>query len=203
MQTEFQECVIIVYLSKIEEFIEEIFSPFPKGAHALDHSRRVYSIAEKIGAELGADMKILLSAALLHDIGRVREKSTGVSHSILSGEMSSEFLRSIDFTEEETKKVKETIRTHRFSEGLSPTSLEGQILSDADKLDAIGAIGIYRTIAHAVETGVGLEGFLKHAQEKLLRLHNLMYTDIAKKMAKNRHNILDLFVKEIHSELEI
>ncbi|TXT56487.1 MAG: Ribonuclease Y [Candidatus Thorarchaeota archaeon] len=189
-------------LSKIDEFVKEKFDSYSQGAHAYDHSRRVFSIAKKIGESMGADMKILLSAALLHDIGRIRERETGVSHSIISGKMSTKFLDSIGFSKREIEMVKDAIRTHRFSEGLEPNTLEGKILSDADKLDAIGAIGVYRTIAHSVETGVGMKGFLRHADEKLLKLRNHMYTEAARQMAVRKHKILSIFIQEIRKELE-
>jgi uncharacterized protein len=93
------------------------------------------------------------------------------------------------------------IRTHRYSEGLEPTSIEGEILSDADKLDAMGAIGIYRAIAQATVSERGITGFLEHADEKLLRLHDLMYTDEAKPMAQERHDVLANFVRRLRDEL--
>ncbi|MCK4740566.1 MAG: hypothetical protein KAT22_03410, partial [Candidatus Thorarchaeota archaeon] len=86
--------------------------------------------------------------------------------------------------------------------GLTPTSIEGEILSDADKLDAMGAIGVFRAIAQASMTGVGIDGFLNHADEKLLKLHKLMYTDQAKTLAEKRHAILDRFVNQLREEIQ-
>ncbi|MHA2065321.1 MAG: HD domain-containing protein, partial [Candidatus Thorarchaeota archaeon] len=159
---------------KIDSFVKEEMTR--AGAHAYDHVRRVYTIALRMGQTLGADLRILGAAALLHDIGRVHEKERGISHSILSGEMGVDILAELGYTQAEIECVKGVIRTHRFSEGITPTSLEGEILSDADKLDALGAIGIVRAIAQATTRGDGVEGFLKHAEDKLLKLHQLMYT---------------------------
>ena len=157
----------------------------------------------KIGKEVGADLKVLGAAALLHDIGRPKESESGISHSILSGEMSQDILRKTGYDDEEVKKVVDVIRTHRFSEGLEPNSLEGRVLSDVDKLDAMGTIGVFRAIAQAAETGVGVEGFLNHADEKLLKLKDLMYTDAAMAEAVKRHTTLEAFVSQLRDELNL
>ncbi|MFW9965726.1 MAG: HD domain-containing protein [Candidatus Thorarchaeota archaeon] len=189
------------YYDRIDSFAKQEMTQSDAGAHAYDHVKRVYSLVMRIGAALGADLRILGAAALLHDIGRAQEEESGISHSILSGEMSVEILKEVGFDQDEIQRVKDTIRTHRFSEGLTPTSLEGEILSDADKLDALGAIGVVRAIAQAATTGVGAEAFLRHADEKLLKLHQMMYTEEGKKIAQARHLILKNFVNELRKEL--
>ena len=188
----------------IDRFVKDVFAKSSsKGVHSYDHTRRVYSIAKAIGKIVGADQRVLIAAALLHDIGRMQEEETGVSHSILSGEMSESFLQKIGYSDAEIKQIISAIRTHRYSEGHTPNSLEGEVLSDADKLDAIGAIGVFRGIAHATETGKGIEGFLRHTDEKLLKLKDLMYTEEGKRLAIIRHSDLEHFVKQLRSELEI
>ncbi|MFW9870540.1 MAG: HD domain-containing protein [Candidatus Thorarchaeota archaeon] len=167
----------------------------------MDHTMRVYELCMKIGKTLKANLKVLGAAALLHDIGRPREDVTAVSHSILSGEMGRGVLSDNGFDDSEIDHVVDTIRTHRFSEGLEPNSLEGEILSDVDKLDAIGAVGVFRAISQAASTGVGIEGFLQHAYEKLLKLKDLMYTEPAKNEAENRHMALEAYVKQLENEL--
>ncbi|MBY8997961.1 MAG: HD domain-containing protein [Candidatus Thorarchaeota archaeon] len=187
----------------IEEFVREKLAKNSKGAHTFDHTRRVYALSIGIGKDLGADLKILGAAALLHDIGRSKEAVTGVSHSILSGEMSQDILKETGFGNAEIDKVVDAIRTHRFSEGIEPNSLEGRILSDVDKLDAIGAIGVFRAIAQTSSRGDGIDGFLGHADEKLLRLKDLMYTEGARVIAKERHNTLEAFVMQMREELQL
>lgn len=186
---------------KIDAFVRDVFKGAESGAHTYDHTKRVYILSRRIGQELGANLRILGAAALLHDVGRVHEKATGISHSIQSGEMSKQILGELGFNEVEVEQVVQVIRTHRFSENLSPTSLEGEILSDVDKLDAMGAIGVYRAIAQATSTDVGIEGFLKHADKKLLKLHELMYTEPAKREAKKRHLFLSNYVQELINEI--
>lgn len=193
--------VLVLPEKEIDSYSRRILEDSGTGAHTYDHSRRVLRLCLEIGKNTGANTRILGAAALLHDIGRPFEKQRGLSHSIISGEISREFLKEIGYSDYEIIEVIEAIRTHRFSEGLEPTSLEGRILSDADKLDAIGAIGIFRSIAQAAVSGKGITGFLNHANEKLLKLQDLMYTREAIVIAKERHLILEEFVKQLRREI--
>ncbi len=186
----------------IDEFVKKELAGSELGAHTYDHTKRVLSIAREICEIQHADMRILSAAALLHDVGRPYEKNTGKSHAILSGEMSKEVLQRNGYNEDEISRVVDAIRTHRYSEGLKPNSLEGEILSDADKLDAIGAIGIFRAIAQASVSNRGIQGFLTHAEEKLLKLKEMMHTEHAKRIAKQRHSILQEFVSHLQTEYQ-
>jgi uncharacterized protein len=185
---------------EIDTFARSVLEPEGQGAHTYDHTRRVLALSMKIGQETGANKRILGAASLLHDIGRPNEQKTGESHSISSGRMSKEFLKSIGYSDDEIEEVVSAIRTHRFSEGVKPTSLEGRILSDADKIDAIGAVGVFRAIAQASVSNKGIDGFLQHADEKLLRLKDLLYTEAAKDIAIERHTFLESFVTRLRNE---
>jgi uncharacterized protein len=187
----------------LEAFVREQLQGNSKGAHTFDHTKRVYVLSVKIGKDMGANLKILGAAALLHDVGRPKEGETGLSHSIISGEMSRRIMVELGYEAKEIEFVVDTIRTHRFSEGIEPNSLEGKILSDVDKLDAMGAIGVFRAVAQAETKGTGIKGFLDHADEKLLRLKDLMYTDGAKIVAEERHRTLERFVMQLREELEL
>jgi uncharacterized protein len=187
--------------SKIIDFVQKKLSASNMGAHTLDHTKRVYALSRQIGEGLPISTKVVQAAALLHDVGRPTESETGVSHSILSGEMSKPLLIELGYTETEIQHIVGAIRTHRFSEGLEPNSLEGKILSDADKLDAMGAVGVYRAIAQAESKRRGMKGFLQHADEKLLKLRDLMYTEKGKQLAAERHLVLQRFVDELREEI--
>lgn len=182
--------------------MQEKLSGSNSGAHTFDHTMRVYTLSLQIGEGLPISIRVLQAAALLHDVGRPRESETGQSHSILSGEMSKPLLQELEYTESEIEQIQDAIRTHRFSEGLEPNSIEGKILSDADKLDAMGAIGVYRAIAQGVTKGRGMSGFLKHADEKLLKLKDLMYTEPGKLLAEKRHKVLQRFVDALREEIQ-
>lgn len=185
---------------KLDAFAKQTIEGSARGAHRYDHTRRVYALSKALASGTEANLRIVGAAALLHDIGRGREKETGVSHAILSGEMSREILRKTGYNEAEVEQIVSAIRTHRFSENLTPSSLEGKILSDADKLDAIGAIGIFRGIAESVADNGDVGGFLDHSEKKLLKLHDLMYTDKARAMAEQRHAFLAEFLRRLQEE---
>ena len=187
--------------SIIIDFVKKELSSSNHGAHTFDHTMRVSTLSMQIGEGLPVTLRVLQAAALLHDVGRPRESETGVSHSILSGEMSKPLLQELAYTESEIEQILDAIRTHRFSEGIEPNSLEGRILSDADKLDAMGAVGVYRAIAQAVSKERRMSGFLKHADEKLLKLKDLMYTNPGKHLATKRHEVLQGFVDELREEI--
>ncbi|MEM2458581.1 MAG: phosphohydrolase, partial [Archaeoglobaceae archaeon] len=82
-----------------------------------------------------------------------------------------------------------------------PKTLEAKVLSDADKLDAIGATGVARAFMVAGEKGRGVQETLRHFEEKLLKLKDLLYTDTAKSLAKRRHEFLVQFYEQIKREL--
>jgi len=186
-------------VSKIEEFVcSHIRSG--EGSHTLEHVLRVRKLCLLIGKAEGADLEVLEVAALLHDVGRPREAETGRSHAEIGAEMATSFLSSISFPREKVERVASAIRTHRFSERLTPSTLEGKILSDADKLDAMGAIGLARTIAESLRLGRGLEGTIRHINRKLLRLRGLLYTPTAKRLAQPRHQFLLQFMHQLADE---
>jgi uncharacterized protein len=195
--------VLVFPKDMIDKFVYDTLGKQGRGAHTYEHSQRVLALCLRIGDGIGADIRILGAAALLHDIGRPAESESGVSHSILSGQMSRAVLKELGYSNLEVEQVVSVIRTHRFSEGLEPQTLEGKILSDADKLDAIGSVGIYRAVAQAEVSGRGIKGFLNHADEKLLRLRDLLYTDAAREIALKRHRILEEFVRQLRSELGV
>ena len=187
---------------EIDTFARSVLELDGQGAHTYDHTRRVLVIALEIGTKARANIRILGAASLLHDIGRPYEEKTGESHAISSGNMSKDFLASVGYSDKEVEEVVNAIRTHRFSEGVEPVSLEGQILSDADKIDAIGAVGIFRAIAQASVSGRGIDGFLQHADEKLLKLKDLLYTEEARDTAIERNLILESFVDGLRKETQ-
>lgn len=118
-------------------------------AHNLDHVYRVYKLCEYLSQfEENVDIDVLLISALLHDIARVKESRdmTGeIDHAVLGSQMAAEILKNLGYEDEIINKIKYCIKAHRFRTGNKPQTIEEKILFDADKLDAIGAIGIART----------------------------------------------------------
>ncbi|MCM2465975.1 HD domain-containing protein [Methanoculleus oceani] len=172
------------------------------GAHGFDHTERVVRLCEMIGAREGADMRILIPAALFHDIARPLEEETGVRHEEAGAAMAEAYLRSIRYPEDRIVGIVHAVRAHRYSSGIAPETLEARILSDADNLDAMGAVGIARTFMQSGEQGRGIADATGHFHEKLLNLKDLMYTESARNIAEKRHAFLVAFIEALEGEMK-
>ncbi len=93
------------------------------------------------------------------------------------------------------------IEAHSFSSGIPPRTLEAKIISDADKPDAIGAVGVARAFLFSGETGRTLEETLQHFENKLLTLKGQFYTETARMLATRRDRFLNQFYRELVQEL--
>ena len=165
------------------------------GCHGYEHTERVIELCKVLGTKLGADMDVLIPAAILHDIGRKHD-----NHAQRGAEMAREILRDLDYSK--VDEIVHVIDVHSFSAGGEAKSLEAKILSDADKLDAMGAMGIYRAAQYSVEHQRDQPEFIDHFHEKLLTLKNLLYTDEAKKLAEKRHNFMLQYLDQLDKELK-
>ncbi|WOF16770.1 HD domain-containing protein [Methanoplanus sp. FWC-SCC4] len=179
-------------------FVETCFRQ--SGAHGLDHILRVTRLCREIGRAEGADMRVLIPAALFHDIARPLEEESGIPHEQEGARIAEEYLRSNGYDAECIRAITHAIRTHRYSTGAEPETLEAKILSDADKLDAMGAVGIARTFLQAGEHGGGIRDANDHIHEKLLKLRGLIYTDAAAEIAEQRHALLQRFTDALEDE---
>lgn len=142
---------------KHKNIIEAVKEELTCSAHNLDHVFRVNKLCLFIANhEKDVDLEVLIPAALLHDIARVKESkdNTGeIDHAVLGAEMAGEILKSLDYSNNEIDKIKHCITAHRFRSGNEPKTIEAKILFDADKLDVIGATGIARTFMLAGQFG--------------------------------------------------
>lgn len=188
-------------------------------AHDFDHVLRVLALVRHIGPREGADMRILEAATLLHDVARSEEARCGVDHALAGAERSRTIVREWGYSEAEAEAIAAAIAAHRFRNECRPTTIEAQVLYDADKLDAIGAIGIGRAFAFAGRTGQALwrpvpEGAQAtqsvdpscHSPNiefvvKLSRLADSMYTATARAMARERHAYMVAFFKRLEEEM--
>jgi uncharacterized protein len=185
----------------IRDHVKEVFDQ--PGSHGLDHVLRVVYLCEVIGKEEGADMRVLLPAAFFHDIARPVEKETGIPHEEAGALMAERYLRSIRYDEECIPGITHAIRTHRYSTGKEPETREARILSDADKLDAMGAVGIARTFIRAGEHRGEIRDAIDHVHKKLLNLSGLMYTKTGRTLAEDRHRFLSMFVRTLTNEITL
>ena len=169
--------------------------------HGWPHVIRVLHLAEKIAKMENANIYIVRTSALLHDIGRMYEMRQNKNHAIISAEMAKDLLDSLNVCENCVEEVVHAIKAHSFSLGIEPKTIEAKVLSDADKLDALGAVGIIRAIMFNVKNNRGIEKMIQHFFDKLLTLKDLMNTESAKKLAEDRHKFMVEFIKRLKKEL--
>ena len=191
------------FISKVRKFALD--NSEPDDIHGFLHIERVLNLCLHLGKNLGANLVVLEISALLHDIGRnhKKRKMSNKNHAELSSEMASKFLNSYDIglSQEDFKNVIHSIRSHSFSNNSNPQTLEAKILSDADKLDALGAIGLYRTIGFTVKNNGNIVDVINHLEEKIIKLKDELYLDLSKKIAEKRQKIIFDFYKEIKDEI--
>jgi uncharacterized protein len=139
---------------KIKDIVEKELSC---SAHDMEHVMRVYNLCMHLAeGEKDIDLDVLKTAALLHDIARVKEdkdKTGKIDHAVLGAEIAEKILRELGYAEHKIEKVKHCILAHRFRSETKPKSKEAKILFDADKLDVLGAIGIARAFVIAGQYG--------------------------------------------------
>lgn len=172
-----------------------------ESGHDYEHTLRVYNLAIKLAELEGADVEVIKAASLLHDIARPLEATLKVSHSVKGAEIAKKILKETEFPDIKIEKVCKVIRTHRFTEGVEPQEIEERILCDADRLDAIGAIGIARAFMFGGKNERSLEETIKHFHDKLLTLKNKMHTKGAYNMSVQRHKFMEKFLDRLQKEI--
>ena len=188
--------------------------------HDFDHVLRVAALAERIGRAEGADLSIVHAAALLHDLGRDEAQAVGADHAQVAAQRARNILdgRSRAWVDA----VLHAISSHRFRTEPMPTTLEAQVLFDADKLDAIGAIGVARAFAYGGAHGqriwapipsVDVDAWDEHGDDpenhtpvhefvvKLSRIKDRMYTPTGRRIAARRHELMDEFFERLGREV--
>jgi len=167
------------------------------GCHGYEHTERVIELCRRLGESMGADMEVLMPAAILHDIAREEPH-----HAEKGAREAAKMLEEAGYSREKIPLICEAIRVHSFSYGMKASTLEAMILSDADKLDAMGAIGVYRTAMYSGELMRPQEDFVAHFHEKLFKLKDMLYTEEAKRLAEGRHRHMQEYLEEFMRELK-
>jgi uncharacterized protein len=188
-------------------------------AHDFHHIMRVYKNAKLIGRGEGTNMEILLLAVLLHDLVVYPKGSTKSSKSSAeSADLAENILQSYGYPQDKINQICYCVRVHCYSKRLVPASLEGRILQDADRLDALGAIGIARTFSIGGSEGRTFynaddpfcrsnrelddkQWTLDHFHKKLLKLEDFMHTRTARKIAQERTRFMTLFMRQLQKEI--
>lgn len=171
--------------------------------------------------EKEVDYDILVCACLLHDIGRKEQfENPKLCHAMEGAKKAYAFLSKSGFTETFAARVKMCIETHRFREANPPRSIEAKILFDADKLDAVGVMGIARTLLY--KGGVGeplyrldsdgnvsdgsedkLPSFLQEYKYKLEKIYDHFYTKRGEELAKERQRAAVNFYENLLREIQV
>jgi len=207
-------------MTRIQRLFElaHIFYKNSDPAHDLGHIRRVMQTCERLSRSEGANAEITLAGAILHDIVNLpKNHPQRSSASQLAAEQSISFLRQAGFDENEIAHIQQVIIEHSFSLGRKPHSLESAILQDADRLDALGAIGVMRVISCGASMGSRFyddkdpfantralddKAFtLDHFEVKLFKLPELMNTRSAKIEAEKRVAYMRSFLAQLSDEI--
>ena len=187
-------------------------------AHDFEHVMRVYNNAKKIAKKENANQKLILSAALLHDIISYPKSSRRSKlSSIDSAKKSKVILKKYNFSKEEIIIISDAIAEHSFGQNKVPQTLEGKILQDADRLDALGAIGIARVFSTSGSLSRPFYNIddpfcnkrnpndnlwaIDHFFNKLLKLESIMNTKSGTIEAKKRTKVLKEFLKQLKDEV--
>jgi len=207
--------------------IEDARSWYPSidPVHGFDHVLRVYYLAERLAQAEGADLEIVRAAVLLHDSARGAELVAGDQsrgdHHTISADFAQKVLDAEGWSSDRIKAVQHCIRAHRFRDDSErPETREAKVVFDADKLDAIGAIGVARAVAYAAQNGQPAfarpsDRFLETGERetgephsayhenlyKLTRLLELMYTDSGRAIAEERHRYMVAFFERLIAEV--
>lgn len=173
-------------------------------AHDISHSIRVMKIANYIAenSDSEVDVEIVNVAGLTHDI---IDKKVAINVDMAINELKKELL-DIGYSNKQVDHVLDIIQNISYSSGKIPSSLEGKIVQDADRLEAIGAIAIARTFAYGGKLNRLIyaegdeESGIAHFHEKLLLLKDMMHTNIGKQIAKSRHEFMESYLRQFHKE---
>ena len=184
-----------------------------EAVHDWGHVLRVLALAERMAEVEGADLEIVRTAALLHDIARDGSQQ---DHAQAGAEMARRLLA--EHSPEKVEAVAHVIAAHRFRSGPAPQTLEAKIVHDADKLDAIGAVGVARAFAYGGLNGQRLWGEVppdyvendatRHEHTpvheykiKLTKIRGRLLTDSGRRLADERHAFMVAFFERLEMEV--
>ncbi len=191
-----------------------------RGSHDWEHTRRVVNLTKTLGALEGVDLEVAVAGALLHDIGRCYQDSANgsICHAQKGAQMAQAILEKFPFSEARKNNIVHCIASHRFRKPPEPETPEAKVVFDADKLDAIGAIGIARAYLFAGELGaclhnpdINVERVPSYSENdtgyreyrvKLRWVKDRMLTASGREMAQARHEFMERFFSRFLTEYE-
>lgn len=204
------------YQAQCESFIAENMKT--DLAHDLLHVKRVVKLATLIAKKEKAELNVVLPAAWLHDcVSYPKNHPLRSQSSLHAADKAIQFLSSIEYPKQYLDAIHHAIAAHSYSGGLIANTLEAKIVQDADRLDAIGAIGIARCIqvssqlkrplyapedTFAEQRTLDDQRFtLDHFYKKLLKLASLMHTQTAQDIAAQRTQFMESYLQQLALEI--
>ncbi|WKA53300.1 HD domain-containing protein [Planococcus shixiaomingii] len=203
-------------IEQCEKAVKEIYDTFD-ASHDWQHIKRVMHNAKKIMEQEKADAFLVEMAVLLHDVSDPKYRKDGE-------DLESAIMDTLDLTEKEKSEIGKIIQSVSFKggHGVPAETIEARIVQDADRLDAIGAIGIARTFAFGGAKDRKLYDWeekprqnmseaeyrskptssVTHFYEKLLLLKDRMTTDAGRQIAEERHRFMVSFLEQLHNETD-
>ena len=191
-----------------------------RGSHSWDHTLRVRRLCERIGAAEGVDMDVLLVSAYLHDIARSHQDDSNgaICHAEKGAQLAAVIVNKLPLTAGQQDNILHCIRSHRFRGSHKPRTPEARVLFDADKLDAIGAVGVARAFLFAGEVGARLHSEAADVEKtraytvddtgyrefkvKLCKIKDRILTRSGQELAADRHVIMEEFFNRFREEYE-
>ncbi|MGQ0428617.1 MAG: HD domain-containing protein [Gammaproteobacteria bacterium] len=190
----------------------------PDPGHGVVHLRRVVGTALQLAREEGARFEVVLPAAWLHDCVNVTKDSPDRPRaSRIAAEHAVKFLREAGYAPEFLDGIAHAIEAHSYSAGIAPRTVEARVVQDADRLDALGAIGVARCIAVGAVLGRPLYqpddpfcdarepddrgASVDHFYVKLLKLAGTMQTEAGRREARRRTEFLESFLSQLRTEI--
>jgi uncharacterized protein len=205
--------------TRFAEFLAENQSATDR-AHDEGHVRRVVANAKNIAAAEGADLAVVLPAAWLHDCVVIAKNSPERSSaSRLAAERAGGFLRAAGYRAKHISGIEHAIEAHSFSARIAPQTLEAKVVQDADRLEALGAVGIARTLITGGANGTPFydltepfpttraaddrTSMIDHFFTKLLTLEETMQTGAGRAVAQQRAQFLKQFLTQLGNEIGV
>lgn len=200
------------------DLLKHLPADHPDGSHDLSHIHRVWVNAQRIQRVEGGDLEVLLATALLHDCVAVEKNSPLRGQaSTLSAQKATSILADMGWSAQRIDQVAHAVKTHSYSAGIEPLTLEARVLQDSDRLDAIGAVGIARCFYVSGRMGSALYDFenpaalgreyqdatyaIEHFHTKLLKLASGFKTREGARLAAERHARLEAYLVDFMDEV--
>lgn len=202
----------------LSEKAAELYPTAHDASHDVLHIKRVVKAAKALAMEEGADLNVVIPAAYLHDfVNLPKNDPRRKQASTLSAAAAVEYLAGIGYPPQYEDAIAHAIAAHSFSAGIPPQTIEAKVVQDADRLDAVGAIGIARCFSTNAKMGTAYyhDGdftaetrdaddklfAIDHFYVKLLKLPDIMQTKAGRAEAQRRADFMRVFLSQMQNEV--